>query len=438
LLDGDEGGHMQRALKAFPDQAVVERILRRYNPEAPRKEGEAYKSVPMPDARGHRMSVELTMVGAFAEVWLAKELASQGSNRPGPVLMNLLTELRILTLPALYGAMLAGVDYIVMGAGVPRSIPGVIRNLANGNRATISLDAARQEGSRNSYELGFDPAGYPKIEKIKNTPVFLAIVASNILATVLERIEQPELPPNGFIIEGPTAGGHNAPPRNKRVYNDRGEPVYGDRDVVDLAKIAELGLPFWLAGGYGSPERLREAKDDGANGIQAGSIFALCRDSGMAPHLRDELIGKALQEGVDVYTDRRASPTGYPFKVAAVESTTSNPAVYEQRERVCDIGHLRTPYERTTPDGNVEIGYRCPSEPVKDYVEKGGKKEDTEGRKCLCNGLLGTIGFGQIHNGVQEPAIVTIGDDKEGVIKRIATKYGPDWSATDGVEFLRG
>ena len=42
-------------------------------------------------------------------------------------------------------------------------------------------------------------------------------------------------------------------------------------------------------------------------------------------------------------------------------------------------------------EGN--IGYRCAAEPVANYVAKGGKAEDTVGRKCLCNALLANIGY---------------------------------------------
>ena len=36
---------------------------------------------------------------------------------------------------------------------------------------------------------------------------------------------------DGFVVEGPTAGGHNAPPRGKLQLNDAGEPIYGERDL---------------------------------------------------------------------------------------------------------------------------------------------------------------------------------------------------------------
>ena len=40
--------------------------------------------------------------------------------------------------------------------------------------------------------------------------------------------------------------------------------------------IVGLGLPFWLAGGYGSAEKLKEALAEGAAGIQVGTAFAFC------------------------------------------------------------------------------------------------------------------------------------------------------------------
>ena len=97
--------------------------------------------------------------------------------------------------------------------------------------------------------MHFDPAEFMEfpMEPLRR-PMCVPIIASNTLATTLVRKANGRV--DGFIIEGPTAGGHNAPPRGKMVLNEAGEPVYGERDVVDLAKIRELGLPFWLAGGF--------------------------------------------------------------------------------------------------------------------------------------------------------------------------------------------
>ncbi len=96
---------------------------------------------------------------------------------------------------------------------------------------------------------------------------------------------------DGFVIESPTAGGHNAPPRGKLQLNPAGEPVYGERDRVNIAEMRELGVPFWLAGGFGNAEKLRDALDQGAAGIQVGTAFAFSEESGLRPDLKKRTAG---------------------------------------------------------------------------------------------------------------------------------------------------
>ena len=115
-------------------------------------------------------------------------------------------------------------------------------------------------------------------------PFFLPIISSYTLALTLVRKANGRV--DGFVVEGPTAGGHNAPPRGRLQLSALGEPVYGERDAVDLAKLRELGLPFWLAGGHGTNEGLQEALAAGAAGIQVGTAFAFCDESGLDPNTR--------------------------------------------------------------------------------------------------------------------------------------------------------
>jgi nitronate monooxygenase len=212
----------------------------------------------------------------------------------------------------------------------------------------------------------------------------------------------------GFVIEGPTAGGHNAPPRGKLQLDEDGNVIYGERDVVDLEKIRQLGKPFWLAGGYGSAEKLREALSVGAAGIQVGTAFAFCEESGLREDYKRAVLEKVSHSEIRVTTDPNASPTSFPFKVAELEGTLSEEEIYLARPRICDLGYLRETYR--TPEG--EIDYRCSGEPVSVYVSKGGKAEDTTGKRCLCNGLLATIGHPQVRNGnLTEAGVVTSGND---------------------------
>jgi len=145
--------------------------------------------------------------------------------------------------------------------------------------------------------------------------------------------------------------------------NDDGEPVYGPRDTVDLARMRALGLPFWLAGSYASPARLREARSEGAAGVQVGTAFALCEESGLDPVLRERALA-ALRGG--------------------------------------------------------EIG----------------RAEDTRGRKCICNGLVATVGLGQGRASGPEPPIVTAGDDLRGLARLLES--GSPYSAADVVSHVLG
>ena len=234
---------------------------------------------------------------------------------------------------------------------------------------------------------------------------------------------------DGFVVEGPTAGGHNAPPRGEPRFNEDGEPLYGERDVVDLGKIRELGLPFWIAGGAGTPEALRTALDVGAAGVQVGTLFAYCDESGLARNLKDAVLTGIAQGTVRVRTDPRASPTGYPFKVVQVEGLASQD---EHRVRNCDLGYLRTAYRTETG----RIGYRCAAEPVADYVKKGGDIADTVGRACLCNGLEANIGQAQVRGEGVEPPLLTSGDDL--VALNGFANGRARYSAADVVEYLVG
>jgi NAD(P)H-dependent flavin oxidoreductase YrpB (nitropropane dioxygenase family) len=278
--------------------------------------------------------------------------------------------------------------------------------------------------------LTFDPRAHFAEAQDAPRPFFLPIIASNSLATMLARKATGRV--DGFVIEAPTAGGHNAPPRGDLVLNERGEPVYGERDLVDLEKMKEHGLPFWLAGGSGSPEKLQEALEAGAAGIQVGTLFAYSDESGLAPSLKRDVIRQAQDDSIDVLTDGRASPTGFPFKVVQLEGTVSQLPVYQQRERVCDLGYLRTAFKRA--DGRID--YRCPAEPVDTYVKKGGDAADTVGRKCLCNALFATLGMAQARDGgVEEPPLITSGDE----LKNIRRFIGSDrsgYTAGEVIDYL--
>ncbi|MEN8234230.1 MAG: nitronate monooxygenase [Actinomycetota bacterium] len=424
LQDGDPGGHMRRALEAFPIDGVAERIVDEYFIEGGKEPEERYRSRPMPRVEPSRKALDLLAASNFADVYLAKE------GHAGPVGINFLEKVQVPHLPSIYGAMLAGVDYVLMGAGIPMAIPGVLDRLSEGLVVEYRLDVKGAERGE-AFTTAFDPHDYsggalPPAPR----PQFLAIVASHVLGTALVRKASGRV--DGFVIEGPTAGGHNAPPRGKVQLSDAGEPIYGDRDVPNLDVFRELGLPFWLAGGYGEPEQVAAALELGAAGVQVGTAFAYCEESGFTEDVKRRVLGLSIEGEARIFTDPVASPTGFPFKVVELEDSLSNPAVYEKRSRICDLGYLRTAYRRD--DGTV--GWRCPSEPVDDYVRKGGDEADTVGRKCLCNALIANIGHPQVQrNGDVEGTLITSGDDVADVARFIPEGHDT-YSAADVIEYL--
>jgi nitronate monooxygenase len=417
LSDGDLGGDMRRGLDAFPFPEMAKRVWDEYYIPGGRAAGVPYPLMPMHQRRELRKVVELCIVSNFVEVYLARE------GHKNPVGINFLEKVQMPHLPSIYGAMLAGVGCVLMGAGIPLHIPGVLDALAGLRPAEyrLAVTGAPQDADT---AMHFDPADYVEGPlPVLDRPRFFAIVSSNTLATTMLRRASGRV--DGLVIEGPTAGGHNAPPRGKLLLNAAGEPVYGERDQVDLAGLRALGVPFWLAGGYGNAKSVRFALDQGAAGVQVGTAFAFSRESGMRQDLKQTLIAQATTGTGEVFTDPLASPTGFPFKVALLQGSYSDPEVAEARTRVCDLGYLREPY---AIEGG-KIGYRCAAEPVANYVAKGGKVEETVGRKCLCNALLANIGHAQARKGdlMEEPALVTVGDDLNTVAQFLApgqTSYG--------------
>ncbi|VGO16067.1 hypothetical protein PDESU_04657 [Pontiella desulfatans] len=429
LQDGDLEGHVRRALDHFPFPKMAKRVLDAFYVPKGLPENKPYRHIPMHSLEGLQAPQELCIVGNFVEVFLAKEGLSE------PIGINYLEKIQLPHLPSIYGAMLAGVSVVIMGAGIPLTVPGILDALANHDAVEYPISVTGEDGKIEIVNMPFDPRAFMEDAAVPEAllrPDFLPIVSTEALASILLKRATGSI--EGFIVEGNVAGGHNAPPRGAAVFNEAGEPVYGARDDAKLEKFREFGLPFWLAGSFGSPEGLAKALEEGAAGVQAGTAFALCEESGLIPEIRQELVREALAGKARVYTDAQASPTGFPFKVADLEGSLSEEAVYRHRKRICDIGFLRQPFRRA--DG--KIGYRCAAEPIASYVAKGGVEADTVGRKCLCNALAANIGYPQrLADGTLEKCLITMGDDLVD-ISRFCPSGSPDYSAADVINTLLG
>jgi NAD(P)H-dependent flavin oxidoreductase YrpB (nitropropane dioxygenase family) len=382
--------------------------------------------------------IELLIATGFVEVWLAKE------GHTGKIFINFLNKIELPLIYVMYGAMLAGVDGVIVGAGNPDGLPAVCKQLAQHAPVAHEISMLYRETGE-EFKIAFDPthvAGGKFTTRPLVAPAFLAIVSMEDLVKVLAESES--APPDGFIIEHHTAGGHNANPIGPLVKDALGQPIYGARDEADLAAIRAVNIPFWLAGGYGSRSKLREALAAGANGVQTGTVFALAEESGMKPEYRSAILA-ALKNGVDDADLVRTtifSPTGFSFKVVQLEGTLSEDDVYAGRRRVCDIGMLQMRgFNKPDEHGQRTLFQRCPAGPIETYIKKRGLERNTDERRCLCNGLLSCVGLGQVKEIqgelVEEPAIVTLGNHLDGV-RRLSRQGQAHYYVQDVVADILG
>jgi NAD(P)H-dependent flavin oxidoreductase YrpB (nitropropane dioxygenase family) len=449
---GDPGGHIRRALKAFDKlfgTTIGEKIYDRYFIPGGKPPSARYKNTPRQVLHAQDGSdafpipaqpaapvvltmsddiIELLIATGFSEVWLAKE------GHAGNIFINFLNKIELPLIYTMYGAMLAGVDGIVVGAGNPDGLPAVCSKLACHETVTHDLPVLYRE-SGETFTIPFDPRKVAEGKLAQNPlkrPAFLAIVSLETLVKALAQSTSEA--PDGFIIEHHTAGGHNAGPQGPLVKDSKGQPQYGPQDEPDLGAIRAVGLPFWLAGGYGNHEGLQRALTAGATGIQAGSVFALSEESGMKSTYRTAILNELKKgtEEAELVMTTLVSPTGFPFKVVQLPGTLADEKVFASRRRVCDLGLLQQQgLSKPAADGTRRLFQRCPAAPVSGFISKRGLERNTEDRRCLCNGLLSCVGLGQVGNQKdeleEEPAIVTLGNHLDGIKRLSHNGQTPYW-----------
>src|SRR5215469_3558099 len=199
LADGDPGGHMRRGLDAFPFPDIARRLWQEYFVPGGKPADAPYPATPMHQRHEPRRLVELCMVANFVEVFLARE------GHGNPIGINFLEKVQLPHLASIYGAMLAGVSYVLMGAGIPLHIPAVLDAYAAGRPAEyrLSVTGADDETGEDPV-MRLDPADYAEgaIPSLSR-PRFLAIVSSNALAATILRRAGGRV--DGLVIESPTA-----------------------------------------------------------------------------------------------------------------------------------------------------------------------------------------------------------------------------------------
>lgn len=191
LQNGDPSGDLRRAYAHFPFPQMVKNVLDSYFIEGGKDAKKPYKNVSSWEVNPPQNLVELCLVANFAEVFLAKE------NHRSPIGINYLEKIQLPVIVSTLGAMLAGVDAIIMGAGIPKQMPKLIRDLASGKFAEYKIDV---QGAlpEEAFSISLDPKKVIGEEIQLKKPKFIAIISSNTLASFLLKDE--ETKPDGFVI----------------------------------------------------------------------------------------------------------------------------------------------------------------------------------------------------------------------------------------------
>jgi NAD(P)H-dependent flavin oxidoreductase YrpB (nitropropane dioxygenase family) len=355
------------------------------------------RPVPMdhPDELKGALPKRLSVIASYVEVMRARK------GHRGKIGINVMWKCALTVLPTIYGAMLAGVDALLCGAGVPMELPDIVKKIRSG----VNMEYAPLSGTGTHAKLNIEEDNPGSLLMHLKPPKMIPILSNfafpKRIMDIWER-QHDGIHPFAFVLEHFAAGGHNAPPRNRSEF--------GDQDDLEryFDKVREMGVPVYVAGSFphgGSREDYLYWRERGAYGIQVGSRFALCEESGMRDDLKGSIISANTTGNENVGTSKLLSPTGYPFKYYSMPGTLTDPEVYEKRKRICNRGYLTESHFEEMPDGTKKETYICPAMPPKQYINLGGKEEDMKDRVCLCNALLSTAGYYDD----KEPALITLG-----------------------------
>ncbi len=398
---GDFDGHLRSVLESFPFTDAFRRVWERFYIPGGKDQQAAFELVGQPTLEDGPALLELTVLANFAEVFLAKQ------GHAGAVGIHYHDSARLALLPSLYGALIAGVDHLLINA---RAVPATLHAL----RRLLAGEAAALEAAgpgTDSLTCGFDPRALGPARPVAlRAPALIAICQSTAEAASVARLEGFN---GGYVVAVDDAGW---------------------REPEELAQLRALGRPFWMGGAAATAANFSRARAAGAAGLQVNTPFTFCAESALNPELKRQVLTLVRQDPANLFTQICSLPDGRPLRVLRLEDTAADPEVLAQRARVCDVGWFREVYRRA--DGSV--GYRCPGEPLHHYVLKGGAPGLAARQPCICNGLLAGLGLAQVQYGRElERALIPAGEDVR-ELTHFLKPGGEDFTAAEVIAVLTG
>ena len=213
------------------------------------------------------------------------------------------------------------------------------------------------------------PLNLPAIQLPKDTALIPIVSSPRALELICKKWERLGYRPDAIVLEGPLAGGHlgfkmDQIDLESNILENLFPPV------KDMAK--KYGdFPIIVAGGIYTHEDITRFMDMGADGVQMGTRFLATEESSATEKYKQAVI-HAKEEDIVVAHDP-GSPCGLPFRVIK-QSPMYVSAQQHMRPPKCDKGYVLL----KDKEGKFTV---CPA------------RESNEHHFCICNGLLSSAGY---------------------------------------------
>jgi nitronate monooxygenase len=213
------------------------------------------------------------------------------------------------------------------------------------------------------------PLNLPAIQPPKDTALVPIVSSARALDIICKKWEKLGYRPDAVVLEGPLAGGHLGF-RIDQVELEANKLENLLPPVKDMAK--KFGdFPVIVAGGIYTHADIVSYLDRGADGVQMGTRFLATEESSATAAYKEAVV-RAREEDI-VVAHRPGSPCGLPFRVIK-QSQMYVSALSRLRKPKCDKGYVLM----KDTDGKFTV---CPA------------KEDNKDFFCICNGLLSSSGY---------------------------------------------
>lgn len=229
------------------------------------------------------------------------------------------------------GALDAGADFIISGAGLPLNLPA--------------------------------------IQPPKDTALVPIVSSARALEIICKKWERLGYRPDAVVLEGPLAGGHLGF-RLDDIDSESNKLENLLPPVKDMA-VKYGDIPVIVAGGIYTHADILRFLDRGADGVQMGTRF-LATEESSATAVYKQAVVQAKDEDILVAHDP-GSPCGLPFRVIK-QSPMYVSSLQRLRKPKCDKGYVLLKDAK----GVFSV---CPA------------KESNEHHFCICNGLLSSAGY---------------------------------------------